>query len=234
MAKPRIGITTYNASPEQRINLPCEYVEAVVTANAIPYLIPPTNLVAAEIMHGLDGLILSGGGDIHPSLYDGLHHETLYNMDHVRDAAEFELAKYIIKNKIPCLAICRGAQMINVVQGGNLHEHLVDHFGEKVLHRQPPRTSVTHRVHVESNSKLSTIVGSKTISVSSWHHQSIKQLGKDLKVVATAEDGVIEAIEMQSHPWLLGVQWHPEHTAVNDPIQQQIFNAFIEFTNLKN
>ncbi len=231
MTKAKIGISMYGNSPDEYFNLPKEYVHAVITAGAIPYLLPPSTLAASEVLAGLDGLILAGGGDIHPSVYQGEHHEMLYNIDPLRDAAELALAEYVIQESLPCFAICRGFQIINVCQGGTLHEHLVDHYGETVKHREAPHAPVNHDISIRAESKLADIIQQDSITVSSWHHQAIKELGKNLEVVTQTADQVIEAIEMPSHPWLLGVQWHPEHSAAEDPVQQNLFNSFIEFIN---
>ena len=227
--KPKIGITTYGVVPDESFSLPKDYVDAIIMAGGMPYLLPPSQFAAGEVLNGLDGLILSGGGDIHPDKYGGQHHKTIYKVDPERDDFEFDLARFVIESGLPCLAICRGCQMINVVQGGTLYEHIPDYFGENVLHRHEHHKPALHAITIANDTKLAGIFEQKTIEVSSWHHRAVKTLGKELVVVAKAPDEVIEAIEMPTHPWLVGVQWHPEHTAKRDLIQFKIFKAFQKF-----
>ena len=129
---------------------------------------------------------------------------------------------------VPTLAICRGTQILNVAEGGTLIEHLPDVVGETVIHRAPPREPVAHPVRVLPESRLAGVLGATDFSCMSWHHQAIRQVAPGFEVVAYAPDGTIEGLEMQSHPWLVAVQWHPELTAAEDPIQQRLFDALVE------
>lgn len=224
---PLIGLTTYGRDENNRFALPAHYIDAVRRAGGIPVLLPPGETYDAQLLDRLDGLILSGGGDVNPSLYHGLHHETIYMVDPERDQSEIALVKQFIATDLPCLGICRGAQVVNVALGGSLIEHLPDVVGERVAHRVPPRNRTNHPVRLEPGSRLAAIVGQTEVTTASWHHQAIRQVAPGLKVVAHAPDGTIEAVEMPAHPWLIAVQWHPELTAADDPSQQRIFEALV-------
>ncbi|HEV8647354.1 MAG TPA: gamma-glutamyl-gamma-aminobutyrate hydrolase family protein, partial [Burkholderiales bacterium] len=139
---PLIGLTTYGRGADNRYTLPAEYLDAVRRAGGVPVLIAPGEPRWEAILDVVDALILSGGGDIDPSRYNGKRHETNYAIDQERDALELELGRCVIASGMPTLGICRGAQILNVVQGGKLIEHIPDEFGEKVLHRAPPREPV--------------------------------------------------------------------------------------------
>jgi putative glutamine amidotransferase len=225
---PLIGLTTYGRGADNRYTLPPEYLDAVRRAGGVPVLIAPDEPHWQTILDVIDALILSGGGDIDPSRYDGKHHETNYAVDQERDALELELGRRVIASGMPTLGICRGAQILNVVQGGKLIEHIPDEVGEKVLHRAPPREPVMHSVKLKTASRLAEIIGRDEFDVPSWHHQALRGAAAGFEAVAHALDGTIEAIEMPSHPWLIAVQWHPELSAASDPLQQKLFDAIVE------
>jgi putative glutamine amidotransferase len=224
---PVIGITTY--APREGLahfHLPVEYVHAVRRAGALPWLIPPGEPRLAELLALLDGLVLSGGGDLDPEHYGGVQHPALYGIHRERDGMELELARRAFDRKLPTLGICRGCQVINVAFGGSLIEHLPDEVGEEIAHRgRAPGTSSLHEVELSRGSKLLTIVGRPRPSTASSHHQAIRKLAAGFEITAHASDGTIEAVERRDHPFYLAVQWHPEETAAEDAGQQQIFDA---------
>jgi len=225
---PVIGITIYGRDADNKFSLPGEYVDAVRRAGGIPVLLPPGEVALEALLARIDGLILAGGGDLDPKHYDGHAHETIYMLDHERDLTELALVPYVVAQEMPTLGICRGAQVVNVALGGTLIEHLPDEVGESVLHRLPPREQASHAVEIDPASQLSTILQADQIDSASWHHQAVRRIGDGLNVVARAPDGTIEAAEMEGHPWLVTVQWHPELTAASDPVQQRLFDAFVE------
>ena len=227
MAPPLIGITTYGRDEEGRFALPVEYVEAVRRAGGVALLVPPGEANWSPLLASVDGWILTGGGDMDPDAYGSGGHETVYMVDPERDASEFELARYLIDRGLPTFGICRGIQVLNVVLGGDLHVHLPAAVGEQVAHRAPPRLPIPHRVQGLGGTKLAAIVKDLEFEVASWHHQGVRRVGAALEVVAQAPDGVVEAVEMAAHPWLIGVQWHPELTAAHQPQQQRLFDAFV-------
>ena len=117
--------------------------------------------------------------------------------------------------------------MLNVALDGSLHEHLPDIVDGTILHRLAPRVPTPHAVTLVEGTRLSEILGSTTFDASSSHHQAIDRVGRDLVVAAHASDGTIEAVELPDHPWLFGVQWHPEMTAENEPVQQSLFDLLV-------
>lgn len=229
MTPPLIGITTYAKNENLDVTLPACYIESVRRAGGIPVLVAPGETQVEQLLTRLDGLVLAGGGDIDPKCFgcDEVH-ETVYMLDEPRDRTELDLARLILKQRFPTLAICRGIQIINVALGGTLHQHLPDEVGEDVLHRAPPREPTPHKVVVNSGSRLAAVMGTSSVETMSWHHQAIHKAADALQVVATAPDGVVEAIEYPDHPTLVAVQWHPELTAHEDSSQQRLFDDLIK------
>ncbi len=228
---PIIGITTYHRTEAGEFALPGAYVDAIALAGGIPVLLPPHAADSSHLLTRLDGLILSGGGDIDPAIYGGKSHPSLYLVNAERDRFELALVKAALTATIPMLGICRGMQLLNVATGGDLVLHVPDVYGDRTLHRlDHPRRPVEHTVQINPSSRLAQLLGTSaiapTINVVSWHHQAVKAIAPDWTVVAQAEDGLIEAMEHQQHPWLLAVQWHPE-LSLNAPIHQQFFREFI-------
>jgi putative glutamine amidotransferase len=225
--RPLIGITTYGADEDQRFTLPREYVDAVRRAGGLPLLVPPVAGMVEDVLSRVDALILAGGGDLDPAHYGGRPHETIYNLNRERDEFELELARLFLGTGRPLLGICRGMQTLNVALGGTLIEHLPDVVGETVLHRLPPREPGRHAVRVAQDSRLAAILGEPEFVSATWHHQAVRRPAEGLRIVAHAPDGTVEAAEMPEHPWLIAVQWHPELTAAEDPVQQRLFDDFI-------
>ena len=226
--KPPIALTTYGRKETSDYSLPAKYVDSVRRAGGIPILLPAGGTDVEEICDRLDGIILTGGGDIHPAQYGGNSHPLVYKVDEERDDSELYFTKIILEQNIPTLAICRGLQILNTFFGGTLYEHLSDTFGEAVLHRLPPRETAKHSVDISPGSKLHGIVSTSQMEIVSWHHQAVKDIPKELTITARSKDGVIEGLELDSHRWLVAVQWHPELSASEDKLQQQLFDALIE------
>lgn len=224
---PLIGITTYHRNEKGYIQLPGQYADAVRRAGGIPLLIQPGEPRMDELMTILDGIILSGGGDVDPALYTDKKHEKVYWVDQERDQSEMELARRSLDENKPLFCICRGLQILNVALGGTLITHIEDEVEEAIAHRQPPRDPIAHEVAIKSDSLLADIMESANVTTASWHHQSIDQIAPGLEVVAKASDGVIEAVEMPGNPLLIAVQWHPELTAHEDASQQKLFDELV-------
>lgn len=189
------------------------YALAVARTGAIPLLLPVCGRQYHwyEMLHVIDGLILSGGGDPDAALFGEDASPGQGNVQPERDAMELWLARHALRNGIPLLGICRGAQVMAVAAGGTLYQDLAG--VEKVQHDQKaPRTYPIHRIRIRQPSLLYTIVQQQEIRVNSLHHQAIKRPG-NLRVCAVAPDGVTEAVELPEHPFALGVQWHPEWLA---------------------
>ncbi len=235
MNKPLIGITTYGRDAASRYSLPVEYVECVRRAGGVVVLVPPGDADIVECLQRLDGLILAGGGDIDPAVYGGDDHDTIYMTDIDRDRDEIAMVCKALDADVPLFGICRGIQIVNVALGGSLHLHLPD-IADELDHRVPnpaaapddpnPTTFTSHSVAIEPDSKLSEVLGVTECEIASWHHQSIRKVPAPLRVVATAADGTVEAVESRGHR-LLAVQWHPEITAAVDPVQQRLFDRFV-------
>ena len=231
LTSPVIGLTTYgrDIAGNGDYSLPSSYADAVVRAGGTPVLLPPAAAMIA-VVDRLDGLILSGGGDLAPSCYGEAEHRTVYMVDASRDAGELALARHVVEHQLPCLCICRGIPVINVALGGTLIPHLPERVGDGLSHRVPPRRPAFHEVKIDTDSRLSQVVDGTSTFVASWHHQAVDRIAPGLRSVAHAADGVVEAVEMDEndHPWLVAVQWHPEITAAHDPQQQALFDALVK------
>lgn len=226
---PIIGMTTYGRNQAGDFYLPGNYLDAVRKAGGCPLLLTPGETHIAEIIDSVDGLIFSGGGDINPALYGGVSHPKIARVDRERDDFEMALAREVLKLEKPVLGICRGSQLLNVASGGNLVEHLPDDFGTDILHVAANGDASQHPVSIDSDSRLAEIFGATELTVASKHHQCNRVVSRDWRIVATASDGVIEAMEHQIHPWLFAVLWHPE-ILLDEPVNQRIFRAFVTQT----
>ncbi|NNL66113.1 MAG: gamma-glutamyl-gamma-aminobutyrate hydrolase family protein [Myxococcales bacterium] len=213
MARPPIvGITAYGreAGPRgEQFSLPTAYVAAVRAAGGVPVLLPPDEDSVEHALEAVDALVFAGGGDIDPAFTGGAH-ETNYSVDAERDRFEVALMEAALAAEVPTLAICRGLQILNVARGGSLHAHLPEVFGDAVDHRVAPLDPVPHDVTLEPGTALETLYAAGEMRIASWHHQAVDRLGADLRAVAWAPDGVVEALELSGAPWLVAVQWHPE------------------------
>jgi len=228
---PLIGITTYRNLKDGGFYLPDGYVESVRNAGGVPLLLTPGETDIDRIVQTVDGLIFAGGGDIDPAVYGGPAHLSIDRVDAVRDTFELELAKKVFDSTIPVLGICRGFQLLTVVSGSDLITHIPDEIGEEVKHKAPNGESIKHLIQVEPQSRLEIITGSKKFEVESMHHQAVRGVSVDWRVMAKSEDGIIEALEHKKHPWMISVLWHPE-MSLEDPNHQNIFRALVEATCL--
>ena len=211
--------------------VPEAYAEAVWRAGGRPVLLTAhegSDLGEADeeaLLRGLDGLLLAGGGDVDPFLYDTEPHETLYGQDRDRDLLEMAILREAVASRVPVLAICRGIQLANVALGGTLHQHVPD-LGTD-LHGSPRGEGYTpHEVEIAAGSRLAEICGAGAHVVQSSHHQAIDILGDGFTITAETEDGIVEGIE-RADSWFVGVQWHPEVAATGEPEQQALFDAFV-------
>jgi putative glutamine amidotransferase len=221
MSRPTIGITaatedvSYGAWDEVPAFIsPASYVQAVQRAGGRPILLLPDPEDAEDpngMLDLVDALILTGGaGDVNPALYgEELHHET-GPIQNERDAYELALARAAVERGIPTLGICRGMEVLNVVYGGSIEQHLPDVLGHEE-HRHTPGTYADHEVRLAPGSLAARAAGSESTPVKSHHHQGIKEVGSGLEVTGwAAEDDAVEALEDPSCPFVLGVLWHPE------------------------
>jgi len=238
MTLPVIGITGHTEQSARPLNLPLfaiapTYVQAVELGGGAPVVIPPhleeTRLRA--ILEHLDGLLLSGGGDILPALFGEQDSGLLWFVDERRDRAELALARWALAEKLPLLAICRGIQVLNVATGGTLVQDIPTQVPDALSHSiiaGRPKSSVAHTVEVAAGSRLAALVGAGELGVNSAHHQAVKDVGTGLVVTARAPDGIIEGLEIPDHPFCVGVQWHPEAMVESHPVMRRLFEGLIE------
>lgn len=210
--KPRIGLTTTPESvdcrPVEQINR--AYVDAIVRAGGIPFVLPALEPADADLaLLALDGLVLSGGGDVDPARYGAGPVPEVYGVDPRRDRFEAALVVAAARAELPVLGICRGTQILNVALGGTLHQHVPTLTGNDHCLRDRAYELV-HDVRITRDSLLARVVGGAATGVNSLHHQAVEQVGAGLRIVARAEDGIVEAIESDGLGRFLGVQWHPE------------------------
>ena len=204
------------------------YVDAVRRAGGRPILLTsPDDASPEEVLEPFDGLLLVGGGDIDPFLYDTEPHDALYGMDRGRDLFEVGLMQTAAEvRRMPVLAICRGIQIANVAFGGTLHQHLPDLGIEE--HGHPQDDGYVHvGVEIDEGSTLAEIVGNTHVEASCSHHQAVDSIGDGLHTVGRGTGGIVEALETDGDGWLIAVQWHPEVTAATDPGQQALFTALV-------
>lgn len=208
-----------------------DYVEAVLRAGAIPFIIPFNEDLEAtrEMVEKVDGIILSGGHDVNPYYYGEDPMLKIGELFPERDVFDMELYKTAIELKKPIFGICRGYQIINVINGGTLYQDLSYADFVKIKHDQVDNpTQATHFVELEEGTFLKNILGEK-YKVNSFHHQILKDVASGFKVVAKSSDGVIESIEkITEDNFVIGVQWHPEMLSASNEKSQEIFNEFVK------
>lgn len=238
---PLIGLTTsevrgakeFKPTPEgdpprKDLALGFKYFEAVERAGGIPVILPPLGPASVDpLLANLSGICMAGGPDIDPRTYGGPDHPELGPTEPELDRFEMAVTWAARSRCIPILAICRGAQMLNVALGGSLHMHLPDDAGDRVEHRRAGSEgpAAQHEVRVERDSILGASLGVETATVNSYHHQAVRKLGRGLRAVAHAEDGVIEGIELAGPDFVVGVQWHAE--AMDGAAHGALFEAFV-------
>lgn len=233
--RPRIGITSWHHmwGEERWEYLPEDYTRAVAFAGGLPLILPTIRSdedLIEEFLDGVDGLLFTGGEDIHPSFYGEPILDRCGEIDQDRDHFEMELAKAALDRHFPILGICRGIQLLNVALGGSLYQDLSYCPGAAEHHHAPKerRYELMHKVTLSPESRLAMIFGTSTFDVTSTHHQILKDVAPGLKVTAVAEDGVVEGVEAEGYPFLLAVQWHPERMIWQHQEQLGLFKALIE------
>lgn len=214
MARPIVGITTYVTNARwgywdaDAALVPAAYVHAVARAGGRPVLLPPEEHAVEETLDAIDGLLLPGGSDLDPELYDQEPHGETFGVVPERDRAELALLEAALERDMPVLAVCRGSQVMNVARGGDLVQHLPDVVGD-AKHKRTPGTFADHHVTLETGTRLASLLGDRA-PVKSHHHQGFGRLGDGLRVAAHADDGTVEAVEDPAQRFALGVLWHPE------------------------
>jgi len=232
MIKPFIGITLDSEDPGGYSNMPWyalrqNYADVITASGGIPIPLPHEPDLAEDYCAKLDGLVVTGGAfDVDPSMFGATsRHETVVTKDR-RTTFEKNVTVAMLKANKPVLGICGGQQLLHVILGGTLIQHIPDEISEPLAHEQPnPRTEAGHNVKVTPGTLLHRIVGTETLPVNSAHHQAAKDAPENIIVNAIANDGVIEGIEDDRYRFCLGVQWHPEYLISEG--DRKIFDAFI-------
>jgi len=234
---PLIGVTTSTTADgapgrPPRAHLNNAYLLAVQQEGGVPVLLPPhlDDRALDALWSRLDGLLLTGGGDIDPERFGETRHPTVEAVSETRDRLEIALTERALHERRPLLAICRGVQVLNVALGGSLYQDIAHETGSSIAHNQTaPRHEPTHHVKVMGEgTRLGATLGAPEMKVNSLHHQAIKRLGRGLRDVAWAPDGIIEGVEMPDATSLvLGVQWHPEELVAHDPAARALFRALV-------
>ncbi|MDP9192092.1 MAG: gamma-glutamyl-gamma-aminobutyrate hydrolase family protein [Acidobacteriota bacterium] len=231
MNKPIIGIGSDVLQVEgerDRAFVYLTYVDSLRRAGAVPVLIPPQPENAAELVEGLDGILLAGGEDCDPELYGQERHEKVVDlMDTRRQSNDLTLAKIARDRGIPTLGICLGLQMMNVAGGGTLVQDIESGVETEIQHASMPEDRVRHDVIIEQGTKLASIVPAAELNVNSSHHQAVGTVAEGLRITAHAPDGIVEGLEDPKHPFYIGVQWHPEDMA-GEGSASTLFGAFVD------
>ena len=222
--KPVIGIT--------RCSRLDDYVASVEQSGGHPRILE-INESPRQLMDQIDGLLLTGGGDIDPVLYREERHPSVEDAEPGRDEFEIDLARRAMQTQLPLLAICRGAQVLNVAAGGTLLQDIPSTIETTLLHSiTEPKNAIAHDIAIAPGSRLETVLGTavtgrQTCRVNSRHHQSVGRIGESLVASATADDGVVEAIEAPAEEFCVGVQWHPENFWRTGEFRG-LFDAFVD------
>jgi putative glutamine amidotransferase len=201
------------------------YTRAIEAAGGAAIVVPPAEIHAERpelVLRSVDGLLLAGGEDVEPSLYGAERDPRTGPAAELRDRTELALLGQAIRDGIPVLAICRGCQLLNVIQGGTLQQDLSD-TTQVELHRVRPGVFAEHGVSTDGGA-LAEMLGRAT-RVKSHHHQGIGDIGRDLACTARADDGGVEGIELATHPFCVGVLWHPEEST--DHSMADLFGRFV-------
>ncbi len=235
--RPIIGITSdYNGGDRPEFGgkiatcfLRDRYVHAIETTGGIPLILPPLDLPSRSarlILDRLDGLLLTGSGpDIDPALYGERRRFRFKTIDPKRFSLERELVRYALKREMPILGICGGMQLLNVAAGGSLYQDIKNQVPKAMQHQRGGKPA--HLISVKPGTLLSKVMKRDELRVNSAHHQGVKQVAAGYRVNAEAPDGVIEGIEAVGHPFVLGVQWHPEFLNPDDR-STILFKAFLK------
>ena len=227
---PIIGIISAVDAAETTSVLPA-YVRCIEQAGGTPLVLPYTTKTQTiqSYVTLCDGFLFSGGVDISPTRYGEMPTSRCATPSLPFDEFAFLVFSAALTTKKPILGVCRGAQMINIALGGTLYQDLPTQHASPILHQQrEPKFSFSHEVSLVKDGPLARLLGTERSPANSFHHQAIKRLGDGLTVMATADDGTVEAIYAPSHPYLFGIQWHPERLIDIDEHSRNLFSHFIQ------
>jgi putative glutamine amidotransferase len=238
--KPLIGIPVYKSEAPAAPHSPLYalhplYSEAVLMGGGAPLQIPhgvDTETLRA-IFDRIDGLLLAGGGDVDPVFYSEATSDQVRGVDGERDEIEITLVRWAVQEGKAFFAICRGIQVMNVALGGSLYQDVLADMPDAIRHAYFQgagfaRDYLAHDVELSARSRVARLLGGERFAVNSLHHQGIKQLAPELTVAGRAPDGLVEAVEVTGHVFAIGVQWHPEALAPQDPVMRRLFRGLVE------
>ena len=232
--KPIIGIVPLVDDEKESLWMLPGYMDGITEAGGLPIMLPLTHDpdTIRQMLNTVQGILLTGGHDVSPVIYGEKPLPECGVASKERDAMESELVKQCIRKDTPILGICRGIQFLNAYLGGSLYQDLpTQHPTEVEHHQKPPYDVPIHKVDIVEDSKLFRLLGKKTLSVNSYHHQAIKKLADTLKTMAVSEDGIIEAVEMSGKKFVWAFQWHPEFSYKTDENSRKIFKEFVTKCN---
>lgn len=235
---PVIGVPGYWHESEailgrQATAVPDSYIRSLLKIGAIPLIIPviQSPKILEQLFQMMNGLLLVGGPDLDPVHYHQTAYPGLRKVTPARDNVELQILRWSLDADLPIMAICRGIQVLNVAMGGTLWQDIASQLPNAAKHDYHPgypEDFLAHTIKPLPGSRLSKIIGDDETSVNSLHHQAIDKLGQDLRPVAHAPDGIIEAVEGIDDRWIVGVQWHPEWLVESDPGMLALFKTFGE------
>ena len=227
--KPIIGILTeVDLDKNTRVLFP--YVGAIERSGGVPIVLPYCDCeeVRDEFVKMCDGFLFAGGSDINPERYGDEVRNVYGELMLYRDEMDFDMFHRAFESKKPILAICRGAQLANAALGGTLYQDIPTECPSDVQHRQlESKNEHSHYASITEGTPLHKLMGKDRIRINSFHHQALKTLGKGLLPMATADDGLIEAVYLDGDQYLVGYQWHPERLYDSDNYHKLIFDEFI-------
>jgi len=227
--RPIIGITV-DVEDDLFVSSPGAYMSVVEAAGGLPIIIPyyENDDTIKELVDLCDGFLFSGGNDISPERYGEETLPVCGEMALKRDDLEFRMLDEILKTDKPILAVCRGAQFINVAFGGTLYQDISSQLKTELRHKQSePKFAHSHSVNIRKGTPLYSLMGCDRIAANSFHHQAIKDIGEGLEVMAESDDGIVEALYYTGGRYIRAYQWHPERLCAIDEHQRRLFSDFI-------
>lgn len=230
MTKPTIGIIPLIDYQRNSYWMVPGYMEGIAQTGGLPVMLPVTGdkETIRQIADSFDGFLFTGGHDVYPALYGEEPIPECGECSEERDWMEFLLLQEILKRDKPLLGICRGIQFLNAALGGTLYQDLPCQRPSEVEHHMsPPYDVPIHQVVIELGSPLYELLGMETLDVNSYHHQAVKELSPQLRVMARATDGLVEAVYIPEKRFVWAVQWHPEFSLHTEDSSRRIFEAFV-------
>lgn len=230
--EPIIGLTPSVTHDEKSYTIAVAHSDAILNAGAFPIILSYSEdeAIIHRMAETLDGLYVTGGYDIDPHYFNEEPHRALGLVNPIRDYFEIELVKQMIALNKPVLGVCRGCQIINVALGGTMYQDIFTQKKGNVIQHVQRRSLqyVSHFIRIEKDSLFFDITQMERIKVNSNHHQANRLLGENLRISAMSDDGIIEAIELTTTPFVLGVQWHPEQLLKrNDQVARALYHYFV-------